>query len=236
MTNNGTWTMNGTISGKGTFVGDLTNNGTIDPGDSGSTWTCGDALEYGGESYTTVLIGTQCWMAENLNIGDQINGGNNLMDNGTIEKYCYNDNASSECDTYGGMYQWDEMMQYTSTIGTQGVCPTGWHLPSDADWTTLENSLPANDKGSRLADNDQLWLNGGLVQSAVFGTSGFAALPGGYYQGSFAALGSNVNFWSSTEGGAGKAWIRTMNWVITAVERFDDPKDSGYSVRCVMDD
>jgi uncharacterized protein (TIGR02145 family) len=63
-------------------------------------------------------------MAENLNIGTRIDGANNQANNGTIEKYCYSDNTSN-CDTYGGLYQWDEAMQYVTTEGTQGICPSG---------------------------------------------------------------------------------------------------------------
>jgi len=84
-----------------------------------------------GKTYNTVLIGTQCWMRENLNIGTRIDGSQNQTDNGTIEKYCYDD-LESNCDIYGGLYQWDEAMQYVTTQGVQGICPAGWHLPTDA--------------------------------------------------------------------------------------------------------
>ena len=77
-----------------------------------------------GQEYSTVQIGSQCWMAENLNIGIMIPGANTMGNNEEIEKYCYN-NDESNCDIYGGLYQWNEMMQYTTTPGVQGICPTG---------------------------------------------------------------------------------------------------------------
>jgi len=97
---------------------------------------CGQTLSdpRDGKNYATVQIGTQCWMAQNLNVGTRIDGTATQANNGTIEKYCYSDNDAN-CTTYGGLYQWDEMMQYTTTQGVQGICPTGWHLPVDAEWT-----------------------------------------------------------------------------------------------------
>jgi hypothetical protein len=71
------------------------------------------SILYSGQIYNTVAIGYQCWLKENLNIGTRINGSQNQTDNGIIEKYCYDDNESN-CDEYGGLYQWDEMMQYTT--------------------------------------------------------------------------------------------------------------------------
>ena len=93
-----------------------------------------------GKIYGTVQIGSQCWMSENLNIGTRINSGVIMTDNDTIEKYCY-DNLEANCDTSGGLYRWDEMMQYVTTDSTQGICPKGWHLPGDEEWKTLEMYL-----------------------------------------------------------------------------------------------
>ena len=79
-----------------------------------TTFTCGDVILYGGETYPTVQIGTQCWFQKNLNIGTMINGNANQTNNGIIEKYCYN-NLAASCITYGGLYQWNEAMQYVTT-------------------------------------------------------------------------------------------------------------------------
>jgi len=107
-------------------------------------WECGDILidERDGQQYTTVAIGTQCWMAENLNTGIMIQSVTGQQNNDTIEKCCYN-NDIANCDEYGGLYQWDEMMQYISDPGTQGICPPagGWHLPDTYEWCSMEYYL-----------------------------------------------------------------------------------------------
>jgi len=107
---------------------------------------------YGNKTYNTVQIGDQCWLKENLDIGTRINGSQNQTDNGTIEKYCYND-SDANCDTYGGLYQWAEAVQYKNgatnttspdsafTGNVQGICPTGWHLPTNDEFTVLLNTL-----------------------------------------------------------------------------------------------
>jgi uncharacterized protein (TIGR02145 family) len=115
-----------------------------------------------GNTYKTVQIGDQCWMAENLNVGvmvDSVDTGSthsDVSDNGTIEKYCY-DNDPANCETDGGLYDWNEAMQYTTEEGTQGICPAGWHIPTDEEWKTLEMQLgmsqtEADDTGWRGTD------------------------------------------------------------------------------------
>ncbi|MCK4980234.1 MAG: hypothetical protein KAS62_07550, partial [Candidatus Delongbacteria bacterium] len=105
-------------------------------------WTCGDTLfdPRNGQNYSTVQIGDQCWMAENLNIGTRIDGVDDPADNCIIEKYCY-DNDNANCNTCGGLYSWDEMMQYDTTEGIQGICPPGWHIPTDDEWKILEGTV-----------------------------------------------------------------------------------------------
>ena len=108
----------------------------------GYAWTCGDALvdERDAQSYGTVLIGDQCWMAKNLNVGTMTGGTVNQTDNGTIEKYCYANNPAN-CETYGGLYQWNEAMQYSTTPAAQGICAMGWHIPTHDEFTTLERAV-----------------------------------------------------------------------------------------------
>ena len=115
-------------------------------------WSCGDVLEYEGQSYGTVQIGDQCWFAQNLNVGNMLSANVNQTNNNVIEKYCMDD-SPLECAIYGGLYQWNEAMNYNATEGTRGLCPTGWHLPSETEWYALENALPGLDLGSRLAGN-----------------------------------------------------------------------------------
>jgi uncharacterized protein (TIGR02145 family) len=195
-----------------------------------------------GQSYSTVQIGTQCWMAENLNIGIMINGSNGQNNNGTIEKYCYYYNTSN-CDTYGGLYQWDEMMQYVTTEGTQGICPADWHIPSDDEWKTLEMYLgmsasDANNTGYRGTDEGEKmkytsgWDNNGNGTNS----SGFKALPGGFcVTRRFIFLGGYGDWWSSSEQSGSDGWYRRLSYNSDQVRRYDDSKGDGFSVRCLKD-
>ncbi len=87
-----------------------------------------------------IAIGTQVWAKTNLNAGTMITGATTQTNNAILEKYCYN-NDINNCTNYGGLYQWDEMMQYVTTAGTQGVCPNGSHIPTETEWKTLEMYL-----------------------------------------------------------------------------------------------
>jgi uncharacterized protein (TIGR02145 family) len=211
-------------------------NGIITPGGGG---TCGQPFPdaRNGKIYNTVYIGSQCWMAQNLNIGVRINGTANQTNNCTIEKYCYDD-IESNCALYGGLYQWDEMMQYVTNPGTQGICPTGWHLPTNADWTTLTSFL-----GGETAGGGKMKTTGTIEEGTGFwrdpntgatNGSGFTALPGGYrwlYQ-FFYYVSNCALFWSSTNSQS-KAWMRRLIWNEVRVERTVLEKIYGLSVRCI---
>jgi uncharacterized protein (TIGR02145 family) len=205
------------------------------------------AQDIDGNIYSTVKIGDQRWMAENLNVGTMIVGSGNQFDNAIIEKYCY-DNITANCDIYGGLYQWNEMMQYTTTESIQGICPTGWHLPSDDEIKTLEMTLGmtqveadmtgsrGTDQGSQLGGNEPLWTNDALDQNANFGSSGFEGLPGGnrITSGPFYGQSIFAYFWSSSESGGG-VWNRALNYNNPKVTRYDYSESDGFSVRCVQD-
>lgn len=109
-----------------------------------SSWSCGDTLtDADSQTYGTVLIGSQCWMAENLNVTTTAAAKGDCSGYGY--KYCYND-TSSNCDTYGGLYQWNTMMCGESSSnaepsGVQGICPSGWHIPSHYEFSTLEQQV-----------------------------------------------------------------------------------------------
>ncbi len=107
-----------------------------------SAFNCGTTLtDYrDNQTYPTVLIGTQCWMAKNINVGTRIDGTVNMSNTGTLEKYCTG-NLESNCDVYGGLYQWNEMMQYVTTPGVQGICTPGWHIPTDNEVKILEGTI-----------------------------------------------------------------------------------------------
>ncbi len=128
-----------------------------------------------------------------------------MANNSIIEKYCYN-NSTANCDIYGGLYQWNEMMQYTTTPGAQGICPaTGWHLPTDAEWTILTTFLGGEGiAGGKMKTTGTIEAGTGLWYAPNTGAtneSGFTALPGGYRSdnGDFDGLGYYAYFWSSTE-------------------------------------
>ena len=114
------------------------------------SFTCGNNLvdTRDNKVYPTVQIGTQCWMAANLNFGLTIAGTIHQADNCIAEKYCYNGTVAN-CTQYGGLYQWDELMKFDDTPAGQGLCPPGWHVPTETDWTTLINYYQGNGSAGR---------------------------------------------------------------------------------------
>jgi uncharacterized protein (TIGR02145 family) len=204
---------------------------------------CSKPITYGGASYNTVQIGDQCWMAENLNIGTMINNPGDQTDNGTLEKYCY-DNIAANCDTFGGLYQWNEMMQYVTTAGTQGICPPGWHLPTDDEWKTMEMFLGmtqaqaddifsrGTDEGGKLKETGTAhWLS---PNTGATNSSGFTAFGGGSegYLDQFIELKAVGRFWTSSED-ALSAWFRGLSYHSGHVQRNKKDKMSALSARCV---
>ncbi|MFH1937504.1 MAG: FISUMP domain-containing protein [Bacteroidota bacterium] len=197
---------------------------------------CGQmTVSYGGQTYNTVKIGTQCWFKENLNIGTRINGSQNQTNNSTIEKYCYNDQESN-CDTYGGLYQWDEMMQYVTTQGAKGICPDGWHIPTDAEWTTLTTYLGGESvAGGKMKEAG--YAHWASPNTGANNSSGFTALPGGtrYSSGSFYNLTLSAYFWSSSQTDATYAWGRHLSYSNEYLGRYYYNKTYGFSCRCLQD-
>ena len=210
-------------------------------------WQCGDTTNYEGQVYNTVQIGSQCWFKENLNIGTLINDGQNQTNNSTIEKYCYID-LESNCDTYGGLYQWDEMMQYVIVQGVQGICPTGWHIPTDEEWKILEGTVDSQYGVYNSIWNLEGWrgFDAGLNMKSTSGwfqngngtnSSGFTALPGGgrHSYGGFYGLTSTASFWSSSFYSQidKLAWGRRVSYGFEIVHRGSHDWASGFSVRCL---
>jgi uncharacterized protein (TIGR02145 family) len=217
---------------------------------------CGQAVTYAGESYPTVQIGTQCWFAKNLNVGTMITGTSDQTNNGTIEKYCYN-NSPANCTTYGGLYQWAEAVQYQNgasnstspnpafTGNVRGICPTGWHLPSDAEYCTLTTFLDATvncgtfgwsgtDAGGKMKSVSGLWTSPNI---GATNSSGFSALPGGFRDttGNFGYIGDFTNFWSTSEYSATASVRRYLTSSNSNIYRYNDPKNYGFSARCTQD-
>ncbi|MCF8367245.1 MAG: T9SS type A sorting domain-containing protein, partial [Bacteroidales bacterium] len=187
-----------------------------------------------GQHYNTVQIGDQCWMAENLNIGIQINGTVSMENNEEIEKYCYDDDPAN-CEIFGGLYRWDEMMQYTTTEGVQGICMQGWHLPTDGEWTILTTFLGGEGvAGGKMKDTTH-WI---APNTGATNESGFTALPGGinYSGGVFNALYINGMFWSSSQPSVDNAWDRNLYSGNASATRQSNTKINSFSVRCLMDE
>jgi len=198
---------------------------------------CGElTIYYGGQVYHTVEIDDQCWFKENLNIGTRINGIQNQHNNSTIEKYCYND-LESNCDEYGGLYQLDEAMQYVTTQGAQGICPDGWHIPTDGEWDEQVDYLGGSGvAGGKMKETGYEHWNS--HNTGATNSSGFTGLPGGnrhWSSGSFNYLGYHGYFWSSTELDASYAWLRLLFYANYDVYRYYYYKTYGFSVRCLQD-
>lgn len=195
---------------------------------------------YGDQVYETVQLGTQCWLASNLNIGKQIHSDDQMQDNGEIEKYCYlNDPAL--CEKYGGLYQWNEIMQYSTEEGTQGICPDGWRIPTKADFELLENYV--DNRKRYLADNqDMFW---GLSSSDSANVSGFAAITGGYFlqeESEFWGRQKIAKFWSSTQVDDKIQLLRIFsnNYYTEYLDMHTgmgkSTKVNGHSVRCIKNE
>lgn len=214
-------------------------------------FNCGLSVKDGRDDnvYNTVLIGGQCWMAENINIGVKIDGLNSMTNNGLIEKYCYA-NDELYCDQYGGLYQWAEMMQYTTATPNQGICMPGWHLPTDGEWKILEGTVdtefPVGDaiwdntgyRGLDAAGNlkEQGTANWVYPNTGATNSSGFAALPAASRNtdGSYPGLGIYGRFWTATESGT-DGLRRNMESLRADISRSGGNKLFGMSVRCIKD-
>ncbi|MBM3919564.1 MAG: hypothetical protein FJ344_08715, partial [Sphingomonadales bacterium] len=198
-----------------------------------------------GNVYNTVQIGTQCWTQSNLKVSKYRNGDNisNITDNtawsqtftSSTGAWCNYDNSSANDALYGKLYNW-----YAAT-DSRGLCPTGWHVPSDAEWTTLTTFLGG------------LYVAGGAMKSTAtqptpggwnapnFGatnSSGFTGLPGGYRDsgGGFNNLGYYGFWWSSSVAGSGSAWYRVLNYDYANAYRYNGGYHRyGFSVRCARD-
>jgi uncharacterized protein (TIGR02145 family) len=198
------------------------------------TFVCGSPMtdSRDGKTYNTVLIGTQCWFAQNLNVGNSIS--NQQTNNGIIEKYCYNIDENN-CTIYGGLYKWNEAMQYSTTEGAKGICPTGWHLPTDAEWTTLITFLGGEAvAGGKMKETGLAhWLS---PNTGATNSSGFTALPGGSSQnGYFYSLTFSASFWSSSQSDAAYAWYRYLFYPTVSATSLTATKEYGFAVRCLQD-
>jgi uncharacterized protein (TIGR02145 family) len=194
---------------------------------------CGDEIGYNGYDYTTVQIGVQCWFAENLRTTQYADGSSiPEVTSGWTSTYngarvAYN-NAGSNLLTYGYLYNW------YAVDNAAGLCPTGWHVPTDAEWTELTDFLGgasvAGGKMKSSASDSPAWDG--------TNSSGFSALPGGNrydHNGYFYDVGLGGYWWSSSPNGSYDAWLRNLYSGSDGLYRDDDGLRNGFSVRCVRD-
>jgi uncharacterized protein (TIGR02145 family) len=189
-----------------------------------------------GNYYKVIRIGPQIWMAENINVGSMINIDENSGNNVIIEKYCYNNNPQN-CKTYGGLYQWDEMMEYQSDDGItgtkQGICHDGWHIPNARDWYDLVTYLGGSIAEKLKEAGYAHWLSPNTASNE----SGFTALPGGHSDpesASYGNLGVQGNWWSDDLSvSTGEPFSFYLNNNLDISQYFAFKKSFGYSVRCI---
>ncbi|MGI6479784.1 MAG: FISUMP domain-containing protein [Salinivirgaceae bacterium] len=200
-----------------------------------------------GNVYKFVTIGEQIWMAENLKYLPNVVGPETWSE---TEPYYYvydyegtdvtAAKVTANYNTYGVLYNWIAAVDgttgsETNPSGIQGICPAGWHLPSDAEWTQLIDYLGgdwiAGDKLKEAGTTHWESPNEGATNE-----SGFTALPGGYYVNGFGAIGRFGNWWSATEDPTtNSAWYRDMRCFESSVYRSNVDRSWGMSVRCIKD-
>jgi len=197
---------------------------------SAALFTCGNTLTDIRDHtiYPTVQIGTQCWFSANLNYGNEILLTQHQVDNCIPEKYRNPASsfviASEAKQQYpASVYQWDELMQYINTPATQGLCPPGWHVPTESDWTILFNSYTSNA------------FAGYPLFNPLF--SGFNGLFSGvqHMNLSWDYHGFATFFWSSDKDGSSRAWSHGMNSEDPSVSSYSASRANGFSVRCIKD-
>ena len=182
-----------------------------------------------GKTYKKIAIGTQTWMAQNLNY--------DVPDDTTDVCYGY-ENRLDNCAKYGRLYNWATAMNGSPSSeanpsGVQGVCPSGWHLPSDAEWTALIDFAGGKGTAGKKLKSKSGWYRDGNGTNEFV----FSAIPGGYGNsgGYFYYAGHKGYWWSATENNANDAWNRYMDYDYEGVLWNDERKSGLFSVRCVQD-
>ena len=185
----------------------------------------------------TIVIGTQQWMEKNLDVMTYRNG--DVIPQVTDETawvglttgaWCYYNNDPLNGAIYGKLYNW------YAVNDPRGLAPQGWHIPTDAEWTTLSNLLGGNAAagGKMKTTGTTRWA---APNTSATNESGFSGLPGGnrYDDGTFGYVGGLGICWSATETNSASAWIRFLSYLNGDLNRFDFLKRNGFSVRCLRD-
>lgn len=206
------------------------------------TLSYGSLIDLEGNTYKTIQIGTQIWMAENLrvtkfrnntpilNISDSLQWAN-LYDNNTqVAAWAHYQNDPSNNGVYGKLYNW------YAAVNSNGICPQGWHVPSDGEWTTLTNFLGGEPvaAGKMKSAGTQYWKTPNVEAT---NSSGFSALAGGlrYYYSSFDFLFDFGTWWSATADNTTRSWARYLSYEFGSVFRTSSIKENGFSIRCLKD-
>ncbi|RPJ73439.1 MAG: PKD domain-containing protein [Alphaproteobacteria bacterium] len=205
--------------------------------------TYGAVTDIDGNTYKTIQIGTQTWMAENLkttkyndNTAIPLVTNNYSWSGLNNPAYCwYGNYKGAYKSTYGALYNWYAVS--TTTNGSKNICPTGWHVPTDVEWTTLTDFLGGESVacGKLKEIGTTHWSK---PNTDATNESGFTALPGGYrnhYNGDFINVGYYGCWWSATELDTIFVGYRFLSYYDSDLGRYGDNKQNGFSVRCVRD-
>ena len=214
--------------------------------------TCGDPVSYHGYDYATVQIGEQCWFAENLRTELYRNGDfipANLSDSewsstasGAVAVYGEDSGCESyspdgdACDPAWSLNEYGRMYNWYAVEDARGLCPTGWHVPTDGEWTVMTGFLGDESVVGHEMKTAFGWSDGGNGTDS----SGFSGLPGGFYGGYFYNAGREGYWWSSTSAGSysygSYAWHRNLRFNTSIIHRSSGYyRRYGMSVRCVKD-
>ena len=189
----------------------------------------------------TVTIGAQVWMTKNLDVATFRNG-DPIPQAKTDEEWekagenqqpawCYYNNDPANGAKYGKLYNW------YAVNDSRGLAPVGYHIPSDAEWKILTDFLGGEKVAGTKMKSTDFWADYEGNSGNGTNESGFSGLPGGsrYFNGSFTSIGMGGYWWSSTEVSTANAWGRTLGYSTGDVNRYDDDKKDGFSVRCLRD-
>ncbi|MCX6307131.1 MAG: DNRLRE domain-containing protein [Bacteroidetes bacterium] len=191
-----------------------------------SSFTCGSLLTdiRDNKTYPTVQIGSQCWMQGNLGFGFSISELVPQTDNCVVENYLRN---SKFVDQYSIFYQWDELMRYTPSQSSQGLCPAGWHVPTSAEWDQL------------LSFSDGAGLAGGTLKDMLLSNGFQSEQYGIFYLNTVWSFTTGTTagsmYWTSTPSGTTRAVARGMNDFNLSVSRYEGARGDAFPVRCIID-
>jgi len=195
---------------------------------------CGETIAHQDYAYSTVQIGDQCWYSENCRYLPEVSPPN---EESNTDPYYYvygyegTDVAAAQATenyaTYGVLYNWPAVM-------TEGICPSGWHVPSDGEFTELTDYLGGEGiAGGKMKEAGYDHWN--TPNTGATNSSGWTGLPGGYrYSGGFSGYGNYGSWWSASESGS-LSWERELSYSGGSVYRYDYGRHYGFSARCVRD-